>query len=767
MKSVRFSWILTYMLFLILPLITSSVIFFRNEKQIVRQTIEANHIFLETAVSQSNFWIKEAQTLSMRLLKDTEIKELLTEPAAANNYYKRYTVRQTLSNYITPENQIGSITVFNPANGLVLTNETIATIETYFDALQREGYRGDYNQLTEWFMGERYNQCVAVPFKDGYQLFYIYADITGAGPESRTYIAVSMNDSAVRQKLANMIEPADDVAFADDNGTVLFSVNDKVRKLSIPPETKLLEQPVETEINGVTYLTFFMDTKMGDWKAIYFAESKGFYQNSRVFRLSITASMIVCLLVGILIIIYQVRKNYRPISEIIDILGKQPKGSGKNIEYTVIKETIQSALDDLKTMRYEVDKREKLVRTNILTRLIKNDTGRGYRYPAKEVLEANGLLFKPTKFCIVVFCVEDVTHLFEEEQISEQDKLDSVLFILENVFSELCEKIGTVYAVEMERRLVCIVNAKSVKNEDFAKRLYDIGEETMDMILQHFDFKYTMLIGGACDGLEGINTSYKQAMTAFDYRIVRGTGGIISYSDICNMDSEQIYDYPIGDETMLLNSIIAGKEEQATELVKAILERNLYKRSNSARNIKLLIVDIAATLHKIVKTIKFEDKAEREALCREIDGIYDTDFAEDIEAKITAVIANICGIIRQQSNEDTDGLVNNIILYVRQNYGDKELSVETLAKRFYISANYLSYVFKAVTGDGLLNYINRLRVEEAKRIMLEDVDINIERVTEMVGYMNRSTFSRVFVKYVGLSPQKWRDAERKRNTKEK
>ena len=97
------------------------------------------------------------------------------------------------------------------------------------------------------------------------------------------------------------------------------------------------------------------------------------------------------------------------------------------------------------------------------------------------------------------------------------------------------------------------------------------------------------------------------------------------------------------------------------------MERNLYKRSNSARNIKLLIVDIAATLHKIVKTIKFEDKAEREALCREIDGIYDTDFAEDIEAKITAVIANICGIIRQQSNEDTDGLVNNIILYVRQN----------------------------------------------------------------------------------------------------
>ena len=36
MKSVRFSWILTYMLFLILPLITSSVIFFRNEKQIIR-----------------------------------------------------------------------------------------------------------------------------------------------------------------------------------------------------------------------------------------------------------------------------------------------------------------------------------------------------------------------------------------------------------------------------------------------------------------------------------------------------------------------------------------------------------------------------------------------------------------------------------------------------------------------------------------------------------------------------------------------------------
>ena len=51
----------------------------------------------------------------------------------------------------------------------------------------------------------------------------------------------------------------------------------------------------------------------------------------------------------------------------------------------------------------------------------------------------------------------------------------------------------------------------------------------------------------------------------------------------------------------------------------------------------------------------------------------------------------------------------------------------------------------------------QLRIEEAKRILLEDKDISINAAGEMAGFSDRSNFHRQFVKIVGCSPKQWRE----------
>ncbi len=55
---------------------------------------------------------------------------------------------------------------------------------------------------------------------------------------------------------------------------------------------------------------------------------------------------------------------------------------------------------------------------------------------------------------------------------------------------------------------------------------------------------------------------------------------------------------------------------------------------------------------------------------------------------------------------------------------------------------------------------NRLRLEDAKRMMLEDPGASTAEIARRTGFSDRSNFSRAFLSYTGLTPAKWREKAR-------
>jgi YesN/AraC family two-component response regulator len=68
---------------------------------------------------------------------------------------------------------------------------------------------------------------------------------------------------------------------------------------------------------------------------------------------------------------------------------------------------------------------------------------------------------------------------------------------------------------------------------------------------------------------------------------------------------------------------------------------------------------------------------------------------------------------------------------------------------------YMSRQFKMQTGYGLLDYINKVRIEAAKKLLKNDSD-NLENIAKNVGYSNARTFTRAFVKIEGITPGKYK-----------
>lgn len=114
--------------------------------------------------------------------------------------------------------------------------------------------------------------------------------------------------------------------------------------------------------------------------------------------------------------------------------------------------------------------------------------------------------------------------------------------------------------------------------------------------------------------------------------------------------------------------------------------------------------------------------------------------------------------ILEQKAYDSHQLVNNkvdkIIKYIGKHY-QEDLSLTSIAEQFYISPFYLSKIFKRSTNLSIIEYINSLRIRQAKEL-LETSSYKISDIAEIVGFSSSSHFSRTFKIITHLSPQQYK-----------
>ncbi|TNJ63714.1 helix-turn-helix domain-containing protein [Paenibacillus hemerocallicola] len=103
-------------------------------------------------------------------------------------------------------------------------------------------------------------------------------------------------------------------------------------------------------------------------------------------------------------------------------------------------------------------------------------------------------------------------------------------------------------------------------------------------------------------------------------------------------------------------------------------------------------------------------------------------------------------------------LVRRVCGYVERHYNQK-ITLPLLSELFYIGVRQLNRHFNRHIGSSVIEYVHRIRMEKAKRLLVE-TDEKINVVAELVGYEDAASFSRSFTREVGRSPGKYRELNR-------
>lgn len=91
--------------------------------------------------------------------------------------------------------------------------------------------------------------------------------------------------------------------------------------------------------------------------------------------------------------------------------------------------------------------------------------------------------------------------------------------------------------------------------------------------------------------------------------------------------------------------------------------------------------------------------------------------------------------------------------FLRKNY-NQSVTIAQLSQNFGLNQQKLKVGFKKLFGYTINKYVQKLRLEKA-RLLLSNSDINVSEAAHMVGYVNKSYFSRKFEQAYGLTPKKF------------
>ena len=108
-----------------------------------------------------------------------------------------------------------------------------------------------------------------------------------------------------------------------------------------------------------------------------------------------------------------------------------------------------------------------------------------------------------------------------------------------------------------------------------------------------------------------------------------------------------------------------------------------------------------------------------------------------------------------QSGTAPEAAAAQAVEFIKQNYGDPELSLQKITSYLSVSTSYFSSIFKQHTGVTFVDFITRLRIQKAQELLVFTALKNYE-IADRVGYDDPGYFSSTFKKLTGMKPSDYR-----------
>ncbi|MBZ4645969.1 MAG: two-component system, response regulator YesN [Petroclostridium sp.] len=303
------------------------------------------------------------------------------------------------------------------------------------------------------------------------------------------------------------------------------------------------------------------------------------------------------------------------------------------------------------------------------------------------------------------------------------------------------------------RKIVVLFNVNHYSQKCENQKVIEVNKKIQIAINNYLGISVTIGVSNVSNSINNISIAFEQALQALNQKFVLGKGKIIKFKDIaCNSKNlKEVFALELND---LYEAARAKNIEDIFKNITILFSAIKKKEIPQKEDVCALVIEIIIEFLRIFRDeITLEDFfGDRHNMLHEV---YKNDTLAEIEEWVKKIITMLIDNIQKKKNSHYSPAIAEALRYITRHYAD-EISLESISNHVNMSKNYFSMLFKQEVGINFIYYLAKVRVENARRLLEEN--IKIYEAARLVGYNDYRHFCRVFKKVTGVTPSEVKKA---------
>lgn len=536
---------------------------------------------------------------------------------------------------------------------------------------------------------------------------------------------------------------------ADKNGNVIAGNRSQIISTGAIKDSIRENANIKRGIRdgGKEYITMCIKSSVEDLYYLSFIPAAELEGNLNDFNKLMLKVIIVFFILGLTVVWAFSMLNYTPVKTMLKDISAGGKRSfengkvksGKVNEYDIIKMYIDDLCKEKDDLSSRVSIHMNETRNSFLKELVINGCSTERFSEMDSMLNLN---LQNDYFCFI-YIYQDDTFELDANEVNR-------VFMMQEKIDMLIRKFASGYRLYLDdgNKGILLNLQNDIDIDQIKAEFRQLNEELKEKNLA--DLK--MGIGKIHKGCSTLPQTYREAYEAARYCCFYSLD-TCTYEDMMKNAKDNYY-YPSVMGNKLMNCCEVGEWESVEAIISEIITRNFINDKLILKSAYSLYYDLKGTLNRAAAKLNIDVS---ELAARESGIDIDTNafnVMDDVFNNIKDLGSAICEYENRPRANPAESVTKEVINYINEHYFDKYMSCANVADKFNISQPYLSVILKKNTGLSYGDYVNKLRIKEAKKLLKEN-ELSINEIAVKLGYGSGNGFIRTFKNIEGVTPRQY------------
>ena len=220
--------------------------------------------------------------------------------------------------------------------------------------------------------------------------------------------------------------------------------------------------------------------------------------------------------------------------------------------------------------------------------------------------------------------------------------------------------------------------------------------------------------------------------------------------------TDEDLDYPIDKEEELLQQIEMGNKPLSQKILNEIMGHIFFSSSGSIEVMRARVLELVVLLSRAAIRGGADVQQIFGLNYTYLNKIQSFQNIDEIAYWLSGIMTRFTDQVFNLAQVKHADVIFHAIDFIKKNYM-KKITLEQAASHVYLSPAYFSRLFKLEMGENFNTYVNAVRVQAAKNLLMNEA-IPIIDIASLVGFETQSYFSKVFKRITGITPGKYRES---------